>query len=260
MMRNSLSVALRDAVSCSKHVHLRTTYHLQVQRHFITLPGAEIQSLQAAKVLPYASKDLYSIIADVEAYSTFLPYCLESRVLPHAASPAKAGSLGNAIVEMRVGWGAFDETFKSAVSFVPGRIVEAIAGAARSEIPSDIKGERIQGGPDSDIFSHLLTTWTVKAFPFKPPPGGDEHPSQALTKHEAKEMTEVDLKIEFAMKNPLYGTLSKAVAPKVAGIMMSAFVQRAEELLGKEVHMNEGAAAGIEGVVGGQGDKAHERQ
>ena len=39
------------------------------------------------------------------------------------------------------------------------------------------------------------------------------------------------LKLDFQFSNPVYAALSKAVAPKVAGVMIEAFEVRARKLL-----------------------------
>src|SRR5437764_912187 len=53
----------------------------QNQRAFITLPWQpESKTLTVSRVLPYASDRLYNIIADVNAYSSFLPYCQGSTI------------------------------------------------------------------------------------------------------------------------------------------------------------------------------------
>ena len=46
-----------------------------------------------------------------------------------------------------------------------------------------------------------------------------------------RDLTEVNLAIEFQFSNPIYGSLSKAVAPKLAEVMIEAFEKRAKLLL-----------------------------
>jgi len=46
-----------------------------------------------------------------------------------------------------------------------------------------------------------------------------------------REQTEVHLTLDFEFSNAIYAALSKAVAPKVAGIMIEAFEVRARKLL-----------------------------
>lgn len=51
------------------------------------------------------------------------------------------------------------------------------------------------------------------------------------TVHPSREQTEVHLSLEFQFSNPIYAALSKAVAPKIAGVMIEAFEVRARKLL-----------------------------
>lgn len=64
---------------------------------------------------------------------------------------------------------------------------------------------------------------------YKPPPAGDPRTEEAELP--ARDQTEVHLSIEFQFANPIYAALSKAVAPKVAGVMIEAFEARARKVL-----------------------------
>lgn len=68
----------------------------------------------------------------------------------------------------------------------------------------------------------------VKPFHYKPPSG---EPRTDKREYPAREQTEVHLSLDFQFSNPIYAALSKAVAPKVAGIMIDAFEVRARKLL-----------------------------
>ena len=81
----------------------------------------------------------------------------------------------------------------------------------------------------NNIFESLSTRWIVKPFHFKPPTG---RPQTDKTEEPSQDRTEVSLTIDFQFSNPIYAALSKAVAPKVAGIMIEAFEVRAKHLLG----------------------------
>lgn len=94
----------------------------------------------------------------------------------------------------------------------------------------------------------MLTRWTLKPFPYKPPPtkgraeeeGGEKarnaaeaNPGKGEESPEAEPRTEVDLYIEVKFASTLYAALSQAAAPKVAGMLVEAFERRAEEVLGR---------------------------
>ncbi|PWW72348.1 hypothetical protein C7212DRAFT_57074, partial [Tuber magnatum] len=110
------------------------------RRHFFPLPTATSpQRFTTSKSLPYPSRSLFSLVADINAYHKFLPYCLGSRVTrtcPRTHLPTEA--------ELRVAWGSFDETFTSVVTCsVEAGTVEA-------------------NGDRNEIFERLVTRWVVK--------------------------------------------------------------------------------------------------
>ncbi|OLN84425.1 Coenzyme Q-binding protein COQ10-like protein, mitochondrial [Colletotrichum chlorophyti] len=164
------------------------------------LPSTEPQVLTASRTLPYASAQLYDVISDVDAYSTFVPYCAHSRVTRRTA-PDADGRTWPTQADLRVGWGGFEETFTSRLRCVPGKSVEAISGA------------EVDGSTGGDVFKSLVTKWELRP----------------LTSGTG---TEVDLVIRFQFANPLYSAVSAAVSEKVAGVMIQAFEKRARAILG----------------------------
>ncbi|KAL3418162.1 cyclase dehydrase family protein [Phlyctema vagabunda] len=202
------------------------------QRSFISLPGAEPQHLTATRILPYPASKLYTVIADIDSYSSFLPYCIGSRVTKWSAPDAN-GKKWPAEADLSVGWGGYEETFTSKTFCVPGSIVEALGGSAVTTLSSAQLPHYSAidtPGPSNSTFTSLSTSWTIRPFHFKPPPVSGT-PQTNNTHEEAREQTEVHLVLDFEFKNPIYAALSKAVAPKVAGIMIEAFEVRARELL-----------------------------
>lgn len=203
----------------------------QTRRHFLSIPGLEAQSLTATRILPYKSSSLYTLIADVDSYSTFVPYCLESKVTKWSA-PDKDGKRWPSEADLKVGWGGYEESFTSRLFCVPGSIVEALGGEAKTTLPKeDIKHHKESldaPAKANSIFQSLNTRWSIKPFHYKPPSG---KPQTDNAVHPAREQTEVHLTLDFQFSNPIYAALSKAVAPKVAGIMIEAFEVRARKLL-----------------------------
>lgn len=194
-----------------------------IRRSFLTLPGSELITLKETRILPYESSSLYTLIADVDRYSSFIPYCQESRVT-RWSEPDTKGKRWPEQADLKVGWGGFEETFTSNLNCVPDTIVEALGGDA---VPAVSKQQslgrlsRIESPAiNNNIFKRLSTRWTVK------PLSG--HATSTAVR------TEVNLAIEFQFSNPIYGSLSKAVAPKVAEIMIEAFEKRAKLLLNKQ--------------------------
>jgi coenzyme Q-binding protein COQ10 len=203
----------------------------QVRRSFITLPAAEPQSLSATRILPYKSTSLYTLIADVDNYSAFLPYCLDSKVTKWS-TPDKDGRRWPSEADLKIGWGGYEETFTSRLFCVPGSVVEALGGEAITSLSkSDLShhSETLDApAAANSIFQTITTRWTVKPFHYKPPTG---QPQTDKKQFLAGDQTEVHLTLDFQFSNPIYAALSKAVAPKVAGIMIQAFEVRARKLL-----------------------------
>jgi coenzyme Q-binding protein COQ10 len=217
---------VRGMVLCTA----RSVFRHPKPRSFVTLPSLEPVSLDEARILPYKSTSLYSLIADVDSYSEFLPYCQDSKVTRWSL-PDTNGRRWPAEAKLRVGWGSFEETFTSKLFCVPDTVVEAIGNV--EELPSGHNFEQYSpsfGLPSTpnNLFKILSTRWTVKPFLYTPP----LRPLQTnMVTHLTGDQTEVHLMIKFQFSNPLYAALSKAVAPKVASIMIEAFQRRARELL-----------------------------
>lgn len=83
------------------------------------------------------------------------------------------------------------------------------------------------------IFTSLLTRWTFREFPFKPPPPDGKSPQEGEASTPSTPRTEVNLVVEVRFASAVYSALSQAAAPKVAGLMIDAFEERARELLGE---------------------------
>lgn len=208
----------------------RSVFRHPKSRSFVTLPSLEPVSLDEARILPYNSTSLYSLIADVDSYSEFLPYCQDSKVTRWSL-PDKNGRKWPAEAKLRVGWGSFEETFTSKLFCVPDTIVEAIGNVEalppRHNFEQNSPSFGLPSTPNN-LFKILSTRWTIKPFRYTPPP----RPLQTnMVTHPTGDQTEVHLMIKFQFSNPLYAALSKAVAPEVASIMIEAFQRRARELL-----------------------------
>lgn len=223
-----MSKTLLQAIRPASTLH---SFRPLARRGFITIPGTESQSLTATRILPYKSSSLYTLIADVDSYSSFLPYCLDSKVTKWS-SPDKKGKRWPSEADLKVGWGGFEETFTSRLCCVPGSTVEALGGEAQTSLSkADLEHHAATLDAPAianNIFQSISTVWTVKPFHYKPPSG---RPQTDNAVHPARDQTEVHLTIDFRFSNPIYAALSKAVAPKVAGVMIEAFEVRARKIL-----------------------------
>lgn len=245
------------------------------RRPFLSTPlTPESQILHASRTLSYPASKLFSLISDISSYSSFLPYCTSSDITRWSSPSEKTNKKYPREAILKVGWSGYDETFRSKVYCVPDSVIEAVSGTARPTIPPDelshYNGSDSASSPtsldapaveDNPLFSSLLSTWTLREFPYKPAPApapdDQVHPLQ-----DSKQggppvaQTEVDLRIEVTFKNPMYAALSKAVAPKVAGLLIEAFEKRAKEVFGEYHGQRPGQRqrdSAIEGVIPGKG-------
>jgi coenzyme Q-binding protein COQ10 len=210
------------------------------------------QTLTASRRLPYNHKALYGVIADIDSYSAFLPYCSSSRVTSWTAQPdPDFGRRWPTRADLTAGWGGLEQTYTSRVNCVPGSIVEALSGeGARSGIapnilakygladnetpsirsspgPSPVGSGRNEGG--EGVFKTLVTRWTVT--PAANAQNPDRREGTIGRPGKQTEWSDVHLNIHFQFANPLYGAVSSAVADKIAPIMIEAFVERAKKIL-----------------------------
>ncbi|KAJ6438681.1 cyclase/dehydrase family protein [Purpureocillium lavendulum] len=184
------------------------------RRPFFSFPGvggagSTTQRLKADRTLPYPSKPLYELIADVDSYDRFVPYCSSSEVTQWSAPDPDSGRRWPVLADLHVGWGGFNEVFTSRLRCVPGVSVEAVSGD-----PADADAAAV-----SAVFKSLVTRWTLRQISGQPSPA-----------------TEVHLTIQYQFVNPLYAAVSAAVSDKVAGLMIEAFEKRAHERLASPPH------------------------
>lgn len=196
------------------------------------------RTLRARRTLPYPPSLLYAIISDIPRYASFLPFCTSSVVHAWTATTPPLPSLAT----LTVGWGPFAaESYTSRVYCVPGSTVEAVSGrgAAGPSTAWDVlrrygydakeagggpsrkttverRGGR-EEGPDGELFERLVTKWTVR-------------PVEAGAAGNGDARTDVDLRIDYLMANPIHQVAVGGMADQVAEKMIRAFEARAEEL------------------------------
>ncbi|KAL8947725.1 MAG: hypothetical protein Q9222_006021, partial [Ikaeria aurantiellina] len=150
-----------------------------------------LQTLTASRILPYPRSALYNLIADIPSYPSFLPYCRSSQITSRSRPDPTHSQTWPHTADLRIGWGPYDETFKSRIYCVPYHTLEACAGSAsptisESELPHyDIRANN-KDSEKHDLFTSLLTRWTLSEFPFKPsPPDGppQEGNAEARSSH-----------------------------------------------------------------------------
>ncbi|KAK5133646.1 hypothetical protein LTR08_007500 [Meristemomyces frigidus] len=216
----------------------RTANRTTHRRTFLTNPFAGPQHLTASRTLDYPAKTIYAIIADINSYSTFLPYCQHSQVTKRSA-PASDGNTYPEEAQLVVGFnGDVSETFTSRVYCVPETLVEAVSGQAQTALsPDDITHHSPRSSSEAStkdtVMSRLVTRWTLLPFPHKPLPTAEQADknNSAESEPESIERTQVSLNIEYQFANPVYAALSSAAAPKVADKMIEAFENRVKSVV-----------------------------
>lgn len=222
----------------------RTTPQLQAftqRRTFLPNPFAASSSqpapqiLTACRTLPYPSAPVYSIIADVPSYHTFLPYCQLSDITKWSAPDSTYGRQWPSAGILTSGFGNITESFASRIYCVPGRFVESVGGDTGTSLKKEEIAHHLEDGAQQSergegsngLLTHLRSKWTIEDM--------------------GKDTTQVSLAVEYAFSNPLYAALSGNAAPKVAEFMIKAFEKRVKELLDRDPDMVKAGLADMDG-------------
>ncbi|KAK4615883.1 Coenzyme Q-binding protein coq10, mitochondrial [Fulvia fulva] len=241
-----LPSALRQPTTCRAaflaNTSTRSTNHDRQAQHrtFVSNPFTQNQILTASRTLPYPSSLIYSIISDVSSYNQFVPYCQRSEVTKWS-EPASDGKRYPEVAQLVIGFNdSISESFTSRLYCVPERIIEAVSGSSTGTLEKSPDAKHHSPRPSSDqdasrqntVMSHLLTRWSLRPYPYKPPPTGAVHKEGVHKNHEetspipGQERTEVNLVVEYKFANPVYDALASTAANKVAEKMIEAFESR----------------------------------
>ena len=91
-------------------------------------------------ILPYGAEELFSVVADIKDYPSFVPWCSGATIRHENARQI--------IADLVIGFGPFQESFASEVSL---------------DRPRHILVRAIEGGP----LEHLTNSWTFKPMEHK---------------------------------------------------------------------------------------------
>ena len=142
------------------------------------------------RILPHTADFMFSVVADVERYPEFLPWCTGVKIL----SRENNGAREILTAEMRVGYKGFSERYTSEVKLDPGeRTIDVI---------------QAKGGP----FRTLENNW--RFVPVGP----------------KGRRCEVHFRIAFAFRNPLLSMVAGRAFERVQASMARAFAARARSL------------------------------
>lgn len=185
-------------------------------------PEDDLQRYHERKIMPYSRKQLYELVANVDSYHRFIPFCTGSTVLK-SSRPDWKTNLGNdgdppvnLEAELKVGFLGVDESYVSKVECRPFESVQAVAATS------------------TPIFKRLITTWR-----FQPASANSPHPTNVesridLSQHPAEEgPTLLSFDIAFAFSNPLHAAMSRGFFGRVSSMMVTAFEERCIEVYGK---------------------------
>jgi len=180
--------------------------------------GSDKQTFHERKILPYNRQQLYDIVADVNAYNQFVPFCIGSRVFPGTSTESKrdASSLPVTTVkaELTVGFLAFKESYVSTVTCVPHESVQAVASSS------------------TPLFKSLETTWRFQpASPESPHASTKDPPSEGQLLDDSSP-TLVSYDIAFAFANPVHTSVSAAFFGQVSKLMIKSFEERCLQVYG----------------------------
>ncbi|KAJ0117035.1 cyclase dehydrase family protein [Diaporthe amygdali] len=169
-------------------------------------------TINVSRTLPYPRAKLYDLIVDVDAYSSFLPYCQHSRVTAWSSPDAGAGGRAWPTEgELTVGFGPITQSYTSRIVCVPGRSIEALSGKQEASV-----AQKDGAAGRSNPFESLVTKWTVQ---------------DAIVKRIGTWST-VDLDLSMRLTDPLVQMMLSGVVDETATKMIDAFEERARALFG----------------------------
>ncbi|KAG9125866.1 hypothetical protein FRC07_005853 [Ceratobasidium sp. 392] len=205
------------ARTCARLPHRRSLFSFPN----LPLPGvgpdkSPNSAFHTRKILPYSQRQLYNLVADVDSYHRFLPFCTGSRVV--TPIPDGGFNLEEAYrveAELSVGFMGMQESYTSIVSFKPYE--QAVASSS------------------TPLFKSLQTTWQ-----FQPASASSPHPSSSPPPHTSDQPRKIDagptllsIDLEYEFANPLHAAIASSSFGRVSDMMVQAFEKRCLEVYGK---------------------------
>jgi len=156
-------------------------------------PPTLLSSFADERLVGFSPEQLFDVVADVERYASFVPFCSGSRVLRREG--AEQGAEGR----------AFDAEL--AIEFF--KVTERYTSRVTLDRPRHVHARAIS----SKLFSHLASDWR-----FKPGP--------------TAQTCLLQFRIEFKVISPLYAPIIDHVLPEVTSQQVAAFNERCTALYG----------------------------
>lgn len=188
--------------------------------------------IHVSRHLPYPRAQLYELIADVDSYARFLPYCKHSRVTAWGTAAAAATNNKNndetttipkkwpTAGELALGWGPLDHTYTSRIVCVPGHSVEAHSG---QDEPLCRHEDQRRGYRNP--FRKLSTRWALRD-------AATAAAANTNTTNTNNTRTTVDLDINMTLHDAMTQAVLSQMVDGVAAEMIEAFEKRAEQMFG----------------------------
>ena len=157
---------------------------------------------------------LCDVVADVDAYASFVPFCAGARRTPRetwgAARAADAATRGEEYFEadLEIGFKVFNERYTSAVT------------CAR---PERVTARSVSSG----LFKSMTTTWTFQTLADAGADSEEEDDGLGLP---ASDGVVVDFEIDFEVNDPVHAAAVSVVFKDVAAAQISAFEKRVRSL------------------------------
>jgi coenzyme Q-binding protein COQ10 len=146
------------------------------------------------RVLPYSPKELYDLVADIERYPEFLPWCIAARVRRQEDNVIHA--------DIVIGYKVLREKFTSRDTLTPPGVDES-----GRETAGRIDVAYLEGP-----FRYLNNHWI-----FEPTPDGG---------------CRIDFYIDFEFHTRIFQKLMAALFNEAVRLMVSSFANRARDLYG----------------------------
>ena len=172
-----------------------------LRRTFFSVPDFDemcAKTFSSTKTVQHSAGKLFAVVADVDKYEEFVPFCARSRVVRrHTESHFEA--------ELEIGFRLFNEKYLSDVKLVDGESVTAEA----------ITGGEPGGSRGSGLFERLVSTWKFT-------PGS--HPNECV----------VNFDIDFRVGSVVHAQAVGLFFEEVSRMQINAFEERCNRLYGIE--------------------------
>ncbi|KIK06741.1 hypothetical protein K443DRAFT_129679 [Laccaria amethystina LaAM-08-1] len=197
----------------------RTLFTLPNFSAFSPSTRLEPERYHERKILPYNRKQLYDVVADVDSYPQFVPFCTSSRILtPGFDKYHKEKTVIDA--ELTVGFLSLQESYVSTVTCSPYESVEVRVSIS----PIYILTLCIKAvSSSSALFRTLSTSWRFYPEPPSPKNESVDYDRDGL-------LTLVTLDLVYAFSNPLHASVSSSFFSQVSKLMVQAFEKRCSEV------------------------------